>query len=187
MAKTKTVWVCSECGNEYPKWIGKCTSCGAWDSLYEEVVIEKAKSKNRFASEDKESAEVVRLSDTKQVSYTRVTSGMGEMDRVLGGGFVNGSLTLIGGEPGIGKSTLILQLCDLIDYKGKILYISGEESVEQIKLRADRLNIDNPNIYFLAETDILAIEEKITNMKPDFCIIDSIQTMFSAEITSAPR
>ena len=108
------------------------------------------------------------------------------MDRVLGGGFVDGSLTLIGGEPGIGKSTLILQLCSLIGYEGKILYISGEESLEQIKLRADRLNIKNDNIYFLAETDMAVIEEKLENERPEFCIIDSIQTMFSGEITSAP-
>lgn len=186
MAKSNTIWVCSECGNEFSKWMGKCSACNSWDTLYEEVKIEKKVSKNRFSSNVLEESEVIKLKDAKMTNLTRVSSGLEEVDRVLGGGFVNGSLTLIGGEPGIGKSTLILQLCDLIKYEGKILYISGEESVEQIKLRADRLNIDKDNLYFLSETDMGVIEEKITNITPDFCIIDSIQTMFSSEITSAP-
>lgn len=185
MAKAKTVWVCSECGNEAMKWLGKCPACNEWDTFYEEQKIEKTVSKNRFSQENNNS-EIVRLKDAKKKEYTRVSSGLEEMDRVLGGGFVDGSLTLIGGEPGIGKSTLILQLCSLIGYEGKILYISGEESLEQIKLRADRLNIKNDNIYFLAETDMAVIEEKLENERPEFCIIDSIQTMFSGEITSAP-
>lgn len=185
MAKSKTVWVCSECGNEAMKWLGKCPACNEWDTFYEEQKIEKTVSKNRFSQENTNS-EIVRLKDAKKKEYTRVSSGLEEMDRVLGGGFVDGSLTLIGGEPGIGKSTLILQLCSLIGYEGKILYISGEESLEQIKLRADRLNIKNDNIYFLAETDMAVIEEKLENERPEFCIIDSIQTMFSGEITSAP-
>ena len=185
MAKAKTVRVCSECGNEAMKWLGKCPACNEWDTFYEEQKIEKTVSKNRFSQENNNS-EIVRLKDAKKKEYTRVSSGLEEMDRVLGGGFVDGSLTLIGGEPGIGKSTLILQLCSLIGYEGKILYISGEESLEQIKLRADRLNIKNDNIYFLAETDMAVIEEKLENERPEFCIIDSIQTMFSGEITSAP-
>ena len=185
MAKAKIVWVCSECGNEAMKWLGKCPACNEWDTFYEEQKIEKTVSKNRFSQENNNS-EIVRLKDAKKKEYTRVSSGLEEMDRVLGGGFVDGSLTLIGGEPGIGKSTLILQLCSLIGYEGKILYISGEESLEQIKLRADRLNIKNDNIYFLAETDMAVIEEKLENERPEFCIIDSIQTMFSGEITSAP-
>ena len=185
MAKAKTVWVCSECGNEAVKWLGKCPACNEWDTFYEEQKIEKTVSKNRF-SQGNTNSEIVRLKDAKKKEYTRVSSGLEEMDRVLGGGFVDGSLTLIGGEPGIGKSTLILQLCSLIGYEGKILYISGEESLEQIKLRADRLNIKNDNIYFLAETDMAVIEEKLENERPEFCIIDSIQTMFSGEITSAP-
>lgn len=185
MAKAKTVWVCSECGNEAMKWLGKCPACNEWDTFYEEQKIEKTVSKNRF-SQGNTNSEIVRLKDAKKKEYTRVSSGLEEMDRVLGGGFVDGSLTLIGGEPGIGKSTLILQLCSLIGYEGKILYISGEESLEQIKLRADRLNIKNDNIYFLAETDMAVIEEKLENERPEFCIIDSIQTMFSSEITSAP-
>lgn len=185
MAKAKTVWVCSECGNEAMKWLGKCPACNEWDTFYEEQKIEKTVSKNRF-SQGNTNSEIVRLKDAKKKEYTRVSSGLEEMDRVLGGGFVDGSLTLIGGEPGVGKSTLILQLCSLIGYEGKILYISGEESLEQIKLRADRLNIKNDNIYFLAETDMAVIEEKLENERPEFCIIDSIQTMFSGEITSAP-
>lgn len=185
MAKAKTVWVCSECGNEAMKWLGKCPACNEWDTFYEEQKIEKTVSKNRF-SQGNTNSEIIRLKDAKKKEYTRVSSGLEEMDRVLGGGFVDGSLTLIGGEPGIGKSTLILQLCSLIGYEGKILYISGEESLEQIKLRADRLNIKNDNIYFLAETDMAVIEEKLENERPEFCIIDSIQTMFSSEITSAP-
>ena len=185
MAKAKIVWVCSECGNEAMKWLGKCPACNEWDTFYEEQKIEKTVSKNRF-SQGNTNSEIVRLKDAKKKEYTRVSSGLEEMDRVLGGGFVDGSLTLIGGEPGIGKSTLILQLCSLIGYEGKILYISGEESLEQIKLRADRLNIKNDNIYFLAETDMAVIEEKLENERPEFCIIDSIQTMFSGEITSAP-
>ena len=185
MAKAKTVWVCSECGNEAMKWLGKCPACNEWDTFYEEQKVEKTVSKNRF-SQGNTNSEIVRLKDAKKKEYTRVSSGLEEMDRVLGGGFVDGSLTLIGGEPGIGKSTLILQLCSLIGYEGKILYISGEESLEQIKLRADRLNIKNDNIYFIAETDMAVIEEKLENERPEFCIIDSIQTMFSGEITSAP-
>lgn len=187
MAKGKTIWVCSECGNESPKWMGKCPACGAWDTFYEEKK-QDTKQVNRFSeNKTKDDVEVIRLKDAKTGNFTRITSGYVEVDRVLGGGFVNGSLTLIGGEPGIGKSTLILQMCENIAKEDKkVLYISGEESAEQIKLRADRLGADSENIYFLAETDMTIIEEKIEEIEPDFCVIDSIQTMFSSEITSAP-
>lgn len=147
MAKGKTIWVCSECGNESPKWMGKCPTCGAWDTFYEEKK-QDTKQVNRFSeNKTKDDVEVIRLKDAKTGNFTRITSGYDEVDRVLGGGFVNGSLTLIGGEPGIGKSTLILQMCENIAKEDKkVLYISGEESAEQIKLRADRLGADSENI-----------------------------------------
>ena len=182
MAKTNTVFFCNECGYESPKWLGKCPACNSWNTFVEEKVS-KGKTGEKLS---KEKAKPVNLKEIKQIKVSRINSGFEELDRVLGGGFVNGSLTLIGGEPGIGKSTLILQICNKIKVDGKVLYVSGEESAEQIKLRADRLGIDNDNIIFLGETDISAVEEAIENLDPKFVIIDSIQTMYSDEVTSAP-
>lgn len=182
MPKQSTIFVCSNCGNESPKWFGKCPACNEWNTCYEEKQVSKTSSK----SISKEKAEPTTLNDIKKQDIIRATTGFEELDRVLGGGLVKGSLTLLGGEPGIGKSTLILQICDKIKGEGKVLYVSGEESAEQIKIRADRLGINNENILFLGETDMEIIEDAILRIKPKLVIIDSIQTMYSDEITSGP-
>ena len=181
MAKSKTIFVCSECGYESSKWLGKCPSCGAWNSFYEEQEITTS-SKSKTKIDTKPQA----LNTFEGKDAIRTDTGFEEINRTLGGGLVKGSLILLGGEPGIGKSTLVLQLCNNMAKDGKILYVSGEESAEQVKLRADRLDIDNDNIMFYGETDINAIEENILNMKPLLVVVDSIQTMFAPEISSAP-
>ena len=158
--KASTVFVCSSCGYESSKWLGKCPSCNEWNSFYEEKAV-NVQAKNGTGALSKPKQEAVKLNEVKYKSTTRIKTGVDELDRVLGGGFVEGSLTLLGGEPGIGKSTLILQICDKVKVDGKILYVSGEESAEQIKLRADRLGINNDNILFLSETDIDAVENAI--------------------------
>ena len=180
--KLSTVFVCNECGYESSKWMGKCPACNQWNTFFEEKQI----TANTAKARQKTNAEVVQLNTVEKKETTRIKTGVGELDRVLGGGFVNGSLTLLGGEPGIGKSTLILQICNSVKVDGKILYVSGEESAEQIKLRADRLGIDSENILFLAETDIDVVQNSLEKYDPKFVIIDSIQTMYSEEITSAP-
>lgn len=184
MAKNKTIFVCSECGYESPKWMGKCPACDQWNTFYEEKKINSSASNNTLKR--KEISKPVEFNKIEGKIENKISTGFGELDRVLGGGLVNGSLILLGGEPGIGKSTLILQLCNKIKTDGKILYISGEESGEQIKLRADRLGVKNENLLFLSETNIENIEEIILTMQPKLVIIDSIQTMYSEEITSAP-
>ena len=183
MSKNKTVFVCSGCGYESPKWMGKCPACNEWNSFYEEKVVLSSSSKS---GTKKEISKPIELNKIEGKSESKISTGFNELDRVLGGGLVNGSLILLGGEPGIGKSTLILQICNKIKTDGKVLYISGEESGEQIKLRADRLGVKNDNLLFLSETNIENIEENILSINPKLVIIDSIQTMFSEEITSAP-
>ena len=183
MAKSSTVFVCNECGYESPKWLGKCPACNAWNTFFEQKIVETKSSVT--GKKVKEKVVPKNLNEVVRKDESRVDTGIGELNRVLGGGLVNGSLVLLGGEPGIGKSTLILQLCDKMLGEGKVLYVSGEESAEQIKLRADRLEIKNNNIMFLGETDIDLIEEAILSMNPKLVIIDSIQTMYSEEITSA--
>ena len=182
MNKVKTIFVCNNCGYESPKWLGKCPGCNSWNSFYEEKVSD---SKNKVTNKDKKSATPRVLNDVEAKLESRTDTGIGELNRVLGGGLVNGSLVLLGGEPGIGKSTLILQICNKMKGEGKVLYVSGEESAEQIKMRADRLKIDNDDIMFLGETDIDLIEQAIEDMKPKLVIIDSIQTMYSDDIPSA--
>lgn len=184
MAKSKTVFVCSSCGYESAKWIGKCPACNEWNTFYEEKM---SKADTSFGSIDKKRKSVKPkvLTNVEGKEASRVTTGIGELDRVLGGGIVKGSLLLLGGEPGIGKSTLILQICNKIQGEGKVLYVSGEESAEQIKIRADRLDIRNEDILFLGETDIDVISEAISEISPKLVIIDSIQTMYSDDITSA--
>lgn len=184
MAKAKTVFVCGNCGYESAKWLGKCPACNEWNSFYEEKINNVAVSNNNPSGKQK-SATPRKLKEVEGIDATRISTGIGELDRVLGGGLVKGSLVLVGGEPGIGKSTLILQICDQIIGEGKVLYVSGEESAEQVKIRADRLNINNDNIMFLGETDIDIIQEAILNTNPKLVIIDSIQTMYSEDITSA--
>lgn len=182
MAKQSTVFVCSNCGNESSKWFGKCPACNEWNTCYEEKLTTKSGNKSSI----KKKAEPVKLNEVKKQDVIRTSTGFAELDRVLGGGLVKGALTLLGGEPGIGKSTLILQICDKIKGEGKVLYVSGEESVDQIKIRADRLGINNDDIIFLGETDIDIIQDTILEINPKLVIIDSIQTMYSDEITSGP-
>ena len=182
MAKPSTVFVCSNCGNESSKWFGRCPACNEWNTCYEEKINLKSSGK----SASKKTATTVKLDDVKKQDIVRTKTGFDELDRVLGGGLVKGSLTLLGGEPGIGKSTLILQICDKIKGEGQVLYVSGEESAQQIKIRADRLGIKNNDIVFLGETDIDVIEDAILKTNPKLVIIDSIQTMYSDEITLGP-
>ena len=180
--KNSTVFVCNECGYESSKWLGKCPACNNWNTFFEEKAVVSSSGKDK----KKERSEPVALNTVEKKTTIRIKTGTEELDRVLGGGFVEGSLTLLGGEPGIGKSTLILQICNEVKVDGKILYVSGEESAEQIKLRADRLGIKNDNLLFLAETDIDNVEYALDKYSPKFVIIDSVQTMYSEEITSAP-
>ena len=181
MAKNQTIFVCSSCGNESPKWLGKCPACNSWNTFYEEKIVKTKQSNERKAI----SSEMLKLNSVEVEKYSRYKTGYEELDRVLGGGLVQGSLILLGGEPGIGKSTLILQICDKVKTDGMVLYISGEESGSQIKMRADRVNIKNDNIMFLGETSIEIIEEVIEKSKPSLVIIDSVQTMYSEELSAA--
>ena len=182
--KQRTVFCCSECGNETVKWSGRCTACGAWDSLVEIKLDAKAKGSSKIRTAPKKLPKLISELDTE--AELRFSTGIGELDRVLGGGAVKGSLVLVGGAPGIGKSTLLLQLCGLVDGEQKILYVTGEESERQLKMRAQRLGVNNGQIYVIAETGLTEILEAIDELKPDIVIVDSIQTMFDPEVSSAP-
>lgn len=184
--KSKTVFVCQECGYESSKWMGQCV-CGAWNSFVEEKVLPELSEDTRRRATAKD-AKPSALKAVGTLSYERIDTGIGELNRVLGGGIVKGSLTLISGEPGIGKSTIIIQTAANIASRGlKVLYVSGEESEEQIKLRADRVCTSIPDTLFvLAETNMENVEAVCESMKPDFLIIDSIQTMYSGQLDSAP-
>jgi len=182
MAKPKTIFVCSECGNESPKWLGKCPACNSWNTFYEQK-IEKYTETNKADKKINNTPKPLNTYVGQEAN--RTSTGFSELDRVLGGGLVKGSLILLGGEPGIGKSTLILQLCEKVQGEGKVLYVSGEESAEQIKLRADRLEVKNDDLLFLGETDIDVVRDSIGEIKPKLVIIDSIQTMYSDEISAA--
>ena len=188
MPKSRSAYVCRECGAETPKWNGRCPSCGAWNTLEEIEILPQtkatiAKSRSGVDLADK----IVQLADADvSGDEVRYKTGISELDRVLGGGLVKGSIVLLGGEPGIGKSTLLLQICQYLGKSRDILYVSGEESVRQIKLRAQRLGVDSENLYLLAESDAQSICETISQNKPDIVIIDSIQTMSIHEINSTP-
>ena len=188
MAKSKSVYVCNACGYETSGWMGKCPSCQTWNSLIEErvAVNPTAPAKPSMRQSWVGSNEVVALSDVSENENPRYTSGLKELDRVLGGGFVSGSLVLIGGDPGIGKSTLLLQVSHLAKTKGNVLYVSGEESKTQIRLRATRLGIETDHITVCTQTSFEEVSQTISEIKPSLCIIDSIQTLFSEELTSAP-
>lgn len=181
--RQKTVFCCSECGNETVKWSGRCTACGAWDSLVEVKLDAKSKGSTKRAT-SKKTPKLISELDTEV--ELRFSTGIGELDRVLGGGAVKGSLVLVGGAPGIGKSTLLLQLCGLVEGEMKILYVTGEESERQLKMRAQRLGVDNGQIYVLAETGLTEVLEAADELEPDIMIVDSIQTMFDSEVSSAP-
>lgn len=182
MAKKKSVFTCQECGYQSPKYLGRCPNCSAWSSFVEEVEVQEVK--NARVSLNGEKSRPTKLKDVSSINYSRTKTDMDEFNRVLGGGVVPGSLVLIGGDPGIGKSTLLLQVSTQLANKGTVLYVSGEESAEQIKLRSERLgDIDN-EFYLYAETNMQSIRSEIEKIKPDFLIIDSIQTIMSPEVSS---
>lgn len=186
MAKLKTSYVCNACGASEPKWSGQCPGCGEWNTL-NEAVDEPAGAGGRYTSWTGSTAKSIKLKDIEGADYPRVDTGIGEFNRVLGGGLVPGSVTLIGGDPGIGKSTLLLQAMAKLSEKGqRVLYCSGEESPQQIKLRATRLGLTNNEIELLAEIEIEKIVKTMGEDKPDVVVIDSIQTVFSSQLQSAP-
>lgn len=186
--KIKSVYICSECGHESPKWYGKCPGCGEWNTMNEEI---KDTSKN---SGKLNSGAISTLHHIKPVEISKVTSedeerfdtGLKELNRVLGGGIVKGSLVLLGGDPGIGKSTILMQICQYLGDTLRILYVSGEESKRQLKLRADRLNVNSSNLFVMTETNIEIVVSEIKDFKPDLVMIDSIQTMNLTELSSSP-
>ena len=185
MAKTKSVFVCQNCGVDSPKWIGKCPSCGEWNSYVEEIISKDNSPKISLGGLEITKQKPVRLNEVETSEESRIDTSSNELNRELGGGLVPGSLVLIGGEPGIGKSTLVLQV--VLNLKGKrTLYISGEESVKQLKLRAERLKFDNPDCYIVSETSLEQIFVHIQNVQPDVVIIDSIQTVSTEMIESSP-
>lgn len=186
MAKARTVYVCTECGYESPKWNGKCAGCGAWNSLEESTPAPAVKSAPGARAAVDLSDRILELSQVDMESEVRYRTGMGELDRVLGGGLVKGELVLLGGEPGIGKSTLLLQICQYLGQNHSVLYVSGEESARQIKLRAQRLGVDTESLYLLTVNDAEAICDTICSTEPDVVIIDSIQTMSLSQISSSP-
>lgn len=188
MAKIKTKYVCQSCGYESAKWMGRCPGCNEWNTLVEEFVEEKkAKRGSAFVHSSSRQLKPERLSSVVSQEETRVHTNSREFDRVLGGGIVPGSLVLVGGDPGIGKSTILLQVSAHLAHSGKkVLYISGEESLKQTKLRAERLGLPTDDLFVLAETDMLMIERVIDEENPGFVIIDSIQTVYMDEIQSAP-
>ncbi|NLL73201.1 MAG: DNA repair protein RadA [Clostridiales bacterium] len=183
MAKVKTMFFCKECGYESSKWLGQCPGCKEWDVFVEEPIVRRGKATSAY----KDAKEPVLLSGVKIESETRISSGIGELDRVLGGGIVPGSLVLVGGDPGIGKSTLLLQTCrEIVNKDKKVLYISGEESQAQIKMRADRLGAFSGQLLLLCETNLDLIETVASKHQPNIIVIDSIQTMYKEEVSSAP-
>lgn len=183
MAKLKSVYVCSQCGYESAKWYGKCPGCGEWNTMNEEIpAISSSKVKQRNISS---AQSVMKLKDITGDVEKRISTGIKEFDRVLGGGIVEGSLVLISGDPGIGKSTILLQICEFLGKSKCVLYVSGEESANQIKLRANRLGVFTENLSVLAQTDVGIIVETIKSEKPDVVIIDSIQTMLYDECASS--
>ena len=186
--KAKSVFFCTECGNETGKWFGRCPACGAWNTIVEALSAPSGSAAAKSAAVKIAGTRrsvpkpVAQLDDEEEI---RFSTGMAEMDRVLGGGAVRGSLVLVGGAPGIGKSTLLLQICGNIP-DAKILYVTGEESQRQLKMRSQRLGVSSDNLFVLAETDINAVTQSVEDLKPDILIIDSVQTMYNNDIASAP-
>lgn len=191
MAKLRVKYVCQQCGSEQSKWMGKCPDCGAWNSLEETTEIPATAAQQRRQATSSATAAGTQiplaLPAIQPLAQTRISVGSAEMDRVLGGGLVAGSLTLIGGEPGIGKSTLLLQVSGAIAREvGPVLYVSGEESIEQVKMRAERLGITGERLYLLSAIELDTINEAIQRLKPALVIVDSIQTVFASHLTAAP-
>jgi len=184
--KAKTAFFCTECGNETPKWSGRCSVCGSWNTVVEQPAYAKPKQGAPQAALQKPRNSPRELAGLDASAEMRFKTGFLELDRVLGGGAVTGSLVLVGGSPGIGKSTLLLQICGLIDASMKTLYVSGEESERQIKMRAERLGVKGGGVFVLAETEISEILSAAEELKPDILIIDSIQTLYNPEMASSP-
>ena len=185
MPKAKTIFFCQNCGFESSKWMGQCPACKEWNSFAEEP--QTSTKKTAAGNVRKDTPQPKTLSEIEMNQAARMSTGMGELDRVLGGGIVQGSLVLVGGDPGIGKSTLLLQVCrNLSDAGKKVLYISGEESLQQIRLRAERMGSFTEHLLILCETDLQAIRETITRLQPQVVVIDSIQTMYNENVSSAP-
>lgn len=187
MAKSKSIFTCQHCGYQTSRWLGKCPECNQWNTFEEEIVAEKGRYDFKQKKTNSAQVSLRKISEIRTENHHRVKTGMTEFDRVLGGGFVPDSVVLFSGEPGIGKSTFILQICNKIGNRQKILYISGEESPEQIKKRADRLKV-NPShdIYFISSVNLMEIDEAIQSADPDVVIIDSIQTIYHPDLESAP-
>ncbi len=181
--KSKTIFVCNECGYESGKWMGKCPDCGSWNTLEEVSSIPAPGGRTGTSSP---TAKPVSIRDVEITQEERFMTGSGELDRVLGGGAVRGSLVLVGGDPGIGKSTLLLQVCQYISKASSVLYVSGEESQKQIKMRAERLGVNVDNLFVLSETNTMQILGALSESRYDMVVVDSIQTMYSETITSAP-
>ncbi len=186
MAKAKSVFYCTECGNETLKWQGKCLACGAWNTIVEQPAVDTKKKAAATASAGLGIRRPKPMAEVEAVDELRFNTGMDELDRVLGGGAVKGSLVLVGGAPGIGKSTLMLQICDNLCRFCQVLYVSGEESERQIKLRAQRLGIRNEGLYLFSETNLDDIVAGVQEKKPDILIIDSIQTIYNGDSNSSP-
>ena len=187
--KSKTLFYCTECGNELPKWAGQCPACKAWNTIVEQPAERPAKRSAPVKGGSVTGVAVNRprpMSEVETTDELRFATGMGELDRVLGGGAVKGSLVLVGGAPGIGKSTLMLQICDNLCRFSKVLYVSGEESERQIKLRAERLHVRGEGLYLLAETNLENLTDAVHQLRPDVLIVDSIQTLYHGDVTSAP-
>jgi len=185
MAKTKTTFFCQNCGQESPKWLGKCPACNEWNTFVEEIVSKGQKNVVAFSKNQNRVSKSINIKDIKQKVEDRILLNDPEMNRVLGGGLVPGSLVLFGGEPGIGKSTLLLQMA-ISTVDRKILYVSGEESEAQIKMRAERIGITHESCFILTETCIQNIFKQIEEIQPDILIIDSIQTLYTTFIESSP-
>ena len=185
MAKTKSVFFCTNCGNETPKWMGRCPSCGAYNTMEEHVEKPSVPGKGKAAPVGM-SRRPQRIREVDGDGEIRFSTGMGELDRVLGGGAVAGSLVLVGGAPGIGKSTLLLQICNSLCSGRRVLYVSGEESERQLKLRAERLGVSPEDLFILSETRLSDIVDTVDEMKPDILIVDSIQTLYNENNDSSP-
>jgi DNA repair protein RadA/Sms len=186
MSNSPTRYVCQSCGQDFPRWYGQCASCGEWNTLIEEILNPKSEIRNKFQITNPKSQTAVSIVEVEYRAEARSSTGIDEVDRVLGGGVVPGSVVLVSGEPGIGKSTMMLQIAEALSVKEKVLYVSGEESARQIRLRAERLGTLSKKLMLLPETSLQAIEKSIHDVKPKFAVIDSIQTMFRDDISSAP-